>query len=465
MGNPGLIEMVIAFLIVLGPLILLHELGHFIAAKRAGIRTLEFGMGYPPRVLRLWRGKGYAILDGTRYPIPRNFDLAWDWLVYPNKRVTYTYDEVNGQKLIRSIELDPIDEAALIKAEADQQKPAAPIKVEGEAVEAAPAPRRKREVKMKRGAYEANGLLEDIDPGTEYTLNWLPLGGFVRMFGEEGATGSGSFVDTPKRWRTVTLLAGPGMNLLVAFVVFTLTYMLGYPEMPVTIHDIAPGSPAAQAGLQVNDTLISIADTSIRRIDQVKQIVDEHGGQAITLLVLRNGQHLTLQITPRTTAQTPTGQGKMGVVLDTGGSYRLVQHPVGESMTLALGDIGDTVQQIVTLPTRLLSGMIAPSEAQVVGPVGISQFAATAVEQTARTGEAFWFLNLFAAISLALAITNLLPLPALDGGRLLFVILEAIRGKRVAPEREAMVHLIGMGVLLMLMVLVTIQDIGRIISN
>jgi regulator of sigma E protease len=120
------------------------------------------------------------------------------------------------------------------------------------------------------------------------------------------------------------------------------------------------------------------------------------------------------------------------------------------------------VRQIVTLPTRLLAQQMAPSEAQVVGPVGIAGIAATAMGQTARTGELFWLLNLFAAISLALAITNLLPLPALDGGRLIFIILEAIRHKRVSPEREAIVHFVGMMVLLALMVLITIQDLGRL---
>jgi regulator of sigma E protease len=127
-----------------------------------------------------------------------------------------------------------------------------------------------------------------------------------------------------------------------------------------------------------------------------------------------------------------------------------------------MGDIVDTVRQIVTLPTRLLAQQIAPSEAQVVGPVGISQVAATAMGQTTRTGEPFWLLNLFAAISLALAITNLLPLPALDGGRLIFIILEAVRGKRISPEREAIVHFVGMMLLLALMVLITIQDVGRL---
>ncbi len=461
MGNPSIVEMIIAFLIVLGPLILLHELGHFLAAKRAGIRALEFGFGYPPRALRLWRGKGYAIVAGVRYEMPRNFDLPWDWQVYLDKKVTITVDDLGGRSILRSIELEPAEEEALIKAAQEQQQ-SIKAKVDGQEVQVVPAARQKRDVKMARGAQQVTGVLDDIDPGTEYTLNWLPLGGFVRMYGEEGSTGKGSFVDAPKRWRTATLLAGPGMNLLVAFMVFTLTYMLGYPETPVAIQEIAPNSPAAQAGLRPDDTIIAIAGVTIRRVDQVKQIVDDHAGQAVTLVVQRNGQEITLQITPRTPAQTPANQGKMGVVLSAGGSYQLVKHPVGESMTLALGDIGDTVRQIVTLPTRLLSGMIAPSDAQVVGPVGISQYAATAVEQTARTGEAFWFLNLFAAISLALAITNLLPLPAMDGGRLIFVILEAIRGKRIAPEREAVVHLIGMAVLLGLMVLITIQDISRL---
>jgi regulator of sigma E protease len=464
MENPGVIEMVFAFLLVLGPLIMLHELGHFLAAKRGGIRALEFGMGFPPRARKLWRGKGYLVIDGVRYETPRNFELPWDWLIYPNKAVTLTYDELNGKAVARSLELEPAAEAALLQpppAPAEQQ--ALTVKVDNQAVAVAPPPTpKRRNVQMQRGAHEISGIVDDIDSGTEYTLNWLPIGGFVRMWGEEGAVGKGSFNDAPKRWRAATLLAGPGMNLLIALVIFTMTYMLGYPEMPVSIREIAPGSPAAQSGLLPDDTIVSIGGVAIRRIDQVKQVVDEHAGQVLALVVLRNGQELNREITPRTVSQTPAGQGKMGVVLATDSGYNLVKHPFGESVALALGDIKDTVQQIVTLPTRLLGGVIAPQEAQVVGPVGISQFAAAAVQQTARTGEPFWFLNLFAAISLALAITNLLPLPALDGGRLIFVLLEAIRHKRISPEREAIVHFVGMMVLLALMVLITIQDIGRL---
>jgi regulator of sigma E protease len=463
MGNPSFIEMVIGFLIVLGPLIILHELGHFLVAKRAGIRALEFGLGYPPRALRLWRGKGYIIIGSRRFEIPRNFDLPWDWLVYQNKNVNATYDEVNGQRVLRSLELAPEEEAALLQAGQEQAQPPQ-ANLGGQTINAAGPAVRKRQVTMQRGAYEVTSAVNEIDPGTEYTLNWLPIGGFVRMWGEEGAVGKGSFNDAPKRWRAATLLAGPGMNLLVAFVVFTATYMMGYPESPAVIQDVAPGSPAASAGLQPQDAIVAIDDLRVRSIAQVKPYIDEHAGQPVNVTVLRDGETIVLAVTPRTLAQTPEGQGKLGIVFDVNAAqdYKLIQHPPGESIQLAVSDIVDTVRQIVTLPTRLLAQQMAPSEAQVVGPVGIAGIAATAMGQTARTGELFWLLNLFAAISLALAITNLLPLPALDGGRLIFIILEAIRHKRVSPEREAIVHFVGMMVLLALMVLITIQDLGRL---
>jgi regulator of sigma E protease len=314
---------------------------------------------------------------------------------------------------------------------------------------------------MKTGAHELSGVVDELDPGTEYTLNWLPIGGFVRMWGEEGAVGRGSFNDAPKRWRAVTLLAGPGMNLNRAGGVHA-TYMVGYPDHPPLLRS-RPVAWAA-AGLQPRDAIVAVDSVRIRNVAQIKPYIDEHAGQPVKITVRRAGEEVTIGVTPRTVSQTPQGQGKLGIAFDVAAAseYQLIPHPLGESLQLAAGDIIDNVRQIVTLPTRLLAQQIAPSDAQVVGPVGISQYAAAAVERTTTTGQPFWFLNLFAAISLALAITNLLPLPALDGGRLIFVILEAIRGKRISPEREAMVHFVGMMVLLALMVLITIQDVSRL---
>src|SRR5512136_2967173 len=153
MVNPSIFEMVIAFLLVLGPLILLHELGHFLVAKRGGIRALEFGMGYPPRARRLWRGKGYVVVDGVRYTTPRNFDMSWDWMVYQSKRVTLTYDEVNGRAVLRSIELHPEEEAALLTAGEEQPKLVQGY-LAGQTASPLPVSARKRPVKMMRGERE-----------------------------------------------------------------------------------------------------------------------------------------------------------------------------------------------------------------------------------------------------------------------------------------------------------------------
>jgi len=249
-------------------------------------------------------------------------------------------------------------------------------------------------------------------------------------------------------------------------VVFVATYMIGYPEIPILVLDLAAASPAQQAGLQAGDAIAAVGGDPIRRIDQVQSYVSAHRGQLITLAIKRGDQTFDLTLTPRTVEQTPEGQGAMGVQLGSDGNYQVRAYPFGQALLFAIGDMSDIVQQIVTLPTRLLSGLIAPSEARVMGPVGISQVAGLSVQRTVETGESFWILSLVAQISLALAITNLLPLPALDGGRLIFVLVEAVRGKRISPEREAIVHLIGMAMLLGLMVLITIQDVSNpIIPN
>jgi regulator of sigma E protease len=309
------------------------------------------------------------------------------------------------------------------------------------------------------------GEVSEFDPGTEYTLNWLPLGGFVRMLGEEGLSGKGSFGDAPKRWRAITLLAGPGMNLIAAIVVFATMYVTGYPDLPILVRDVADNSPAQQAGLQTNDVIVGVSGNSFRRIDQVQTYVGAHRGSPLDLMIKRGDKTLAVTVTPRTAEQTPEGQGAMGVQLGNPDTYTLRSYPLDQAVLLSFSDIGDTVQQIVTLPTRLIGGLLKPSEARVMGPVGISQVAALSVQRTIDTGESWWILSLVAQISLALGITNLLPLPALDGGRLIFVLIEAVRRKRIAPEREAVVHLIGMALLLGLMVLITIQDLSHPITG
>ncbi len=419
---------VFAFLLVLGPLVFIHELGHFIAAKRSGIRVMEFGMGYPPRAVRLWRGRGSLRIGSRRVIIPRNFKQLPKTLA-DGQLVRATASKVNDDLVLKDLtvqEQDPID---------------APVPEDFTLDEA-----------------RLYGEVSELDPGTEYTLNWLPLGGFVRMYGEEGATGAGSFVDAPKRWRAVTLLAGPGANIIAAILVFAVMYMTGYPEIPVNVEAVAAGGPAEQAGLKAGDVIVAVDGRPIRQPDQVRLYINQSLGHTVMLTVQRGDQRLDVGVYARLPSERPADQGATGIQLGTGANVVTRQYPPGQALVNALGDVGDTVQQIVTLPTRLLNGLIAPGEARVMGPVAIGQVAGVVVQETIQTGQAYLLLNLIAQISLALAITNLLPLPALDGGRLLFVVIEALRRKRITPEREALVHLVGFALLLGLMVLITIQD-------
>ncbi|CAG0929448.1 partial Regulator of sigma-W protease RasP, partial [Planctomycetaceae bacterium] len=146
---------VFAFLLVLGPLVFIHELGHFLAAKRAGIRVLEFGMFYPPRALRLWRGQGSALIGSRRVIIPRNFKLPKT--LEEGKVVRATADKVNDRLILKSITV--LEETPVTAPTLDE---------------------------FSTNEAFLYGEVSEFDPGTEYTLNWLPLGGFVRMLGEEG---------------------------------------------------------------------------------------------------------------------------------------------------------------------------------------------------------------------------------------------------------------------------------------
>jgi regulator of sigma E protease len=243
------------------------------------------------------------------------------------------------------------------------------------------------------------------------------------------------------------------MNLLLAMVLFTVSSLLGRPMVAAgaAVAAVVPGSPAAQVDLQPGDVILIVAGQPVNQPSDLTQITQAHLGQPMELSFRRGDRTLSVTVTPR--AQPPQGEGPMGVTIRTVTEIRRL--PLGEAILSGVESTGSFIVSTVTLPVLLLRGLIPAEAARPIGPVGIAQLAGGAVEVSVASGMAFPILQLMAILSGALAVTNLLPLPALDGGRLVFILIEAVRGRRIDPEKEGMVHLVGMALLLTLMVLIT----------
>lgn len=335
------------FVIVFGMVVFAHELGHFVVAKLAGVTVTEFGFGYPPRLVRLFR-----------------------W----------------------------------------------------------------RE--------------------TEITLNLLPLGGFVRM-AEDDPSAPGSLASKGRATRALVLSAGALMNIVLAVALYSTTYMVGTP-VPVEgegagVYLVGENSPAEQAGLRPGDTIVAIAGERVRDAEQAKALIEANLGRETALVLRRDGVELpAVTLVPR--ANPPPNEGAVGVVIDLPLETR--SFPIWQAVPKGVRAVRNVIVGLFRTVGEAIRGAIA---FEVSGPIGIYR----ATVEVAQTGIVR-LLEFTAFLSTNLFLMNLLPLPALDGGRLVFVLLEWVRGgKRVPPEKEGLVHAIGMMLLIALMVVVTIFDYRR----
>lgn len=298
--------------------------------------------------------------------------------------------------------------------------------------------------------------------GVKFTLNWLPLGGFVRMVGEEGNfDAEGSLTSKKPYQRAIVLLAGPLMNLILAPILYTIVFVSGtpYPLGPVEITVIAPDSPAAAAGLQVGDQFVDLAGTQPTTTADVSAVTRQHQGRAMDVTVRRGEEIVTVSLVPRLPAEIPEGQGPTGIAIQR--SFVTADNIV-QAFVMGLRHTWEVLTAMVTGLVDLVQSIFMPGSVSapaggIAGPVGIARITG----ELARQGL-IPLIELTAFLSLNFFIINLLPLPALDGGRLMFVGLEALRrGKRIAPEREALVHLAGMVALLALMLVVSYIDLAN----
>jgi regulator of sigma E protease len=369
---------ILAFLVVLVVLVLVHEVGHFIAAKRAGITVQEFGIGFPPRI-------GSVVWRGTRY-----------------------------------------------------------------------------------------------------SLNWIPLGGFVKMLGEDGEAEAdkmrshglseaavdkamaGAFNRKPIWVRIIVLLAGVAMNFLLAAVLFSFVSSLpGYEARgPVVVTEIQAHSPAEAAGLRAHDLILSADGRTYTNPSDLTAYVRSRAGQEVVLTVRTDGSLHQLTVTPRsvTDAQIRRGIGAVGFSWRPD-HFAEVPPLANNPLDAAIHGTQETTTLAVQLPGALadaIGGLLGlnPDAETAVGPIGIA-------EQTGRVlqGPLVGTLAFVAVLSLNLAVLNVLPFPPLDGGRIAVVLIEAVRRRRLPAEREALIYVTGFMVLIALVILISIQDVQHLIEG
>jgi regulator of sigma E protease len=468
--NSDLLSAIIAFILVLIPAILIHELGHFAAARAVGITILEFGIGLPPKLLRIgiWRGVEYTI----------------NWLPLGG------FVRPLGEDTVRQIGGEALSDDRKLAIERGYTNPKS-------ANEVSP---------LRRILFFAAGALANfvlaivlltivglagipqiaggranlifVGEGSPYAVAGLLPGDVIEQV-------NGEYFDTAADALSAISASDGDVTLSIrrAEVAdpITLTVPAGQLSAAVQTHPlvlgIAEGSPAALAGIQPGDLVLAFNGDAVNSREDLQAVTLDHLDDEVALTLWRSGQLVETTLTPR--ANPPAGQGAMGIEITTGSAdsgFRLVAADgqlqqtlqplsLGAALQFSVQRIGDIVGQIASLPARLLQGSADPNETRVVSVLGLSQVGGVFLQESIQQDRPTIILEYIALISLALGITNLLPIPALDGGRILFVVIELIRGKPISPEREGMVHMIGLLILLSLMAVVIVNDIANPITD
>lgn len=294
--------------------------------------------------------------------------------------------------------------------------------------------------------------------GTDFTLNWLPLGGFVRPKGENDPSIPGGLAAAKPLHRIIVLLAGPFMNLFLASMLFAiLFYQIGEPDInKVAILDIAKGSPAEKVGLEVGDIISHVNGIEINSTTKLQDAIYSELGNEIEIFILRDEKNIEFHITPR--KSPPENEGAIGILM---GNPR---NPVLPSNAIKLGFVAvyRNAKAILELPGRIIAGTISPEFGRPVGYKGMydifSEIRDIDSSQPEGIPNSINTIGFFASISVSLGILNLLPIPALDGGRIIFVLPEILIRKRIPQNLENVVNFVSITLLLLLMIYINLYD-------
>lgn len=460
----------VVFVVVFGGMIFLHEFGHFIVARIFNIPVEEFGFGIPPRAWRFWRNKGHLVIGGQKVIIPANYDLPFHWQDGLYELANATVDEVNGQLVLRSIQL--------VRSERAQADMTSIAEMDNTPSGGLDIPAAKP---VTPGAIALSGALSEVEPGMEWTINWLPLGGFVRPRGENDPNVPGGLAAVNPWKRIAVLVAGPLMNLLTAVVVCGI--IISQSGIPIAgkvlITEVAQNSPAEQAGIQKNDVVTQIGNRPVEDPDNMITLIRSNLDKSVDIEIERNGQTLTLSAKPLS-ARIPRGEGALGV----GVGYMTQPATATEVITGSFVQTGILVYGLASLPIGLLRGSISMDEARFVGLKGIYDFFGVAIKRDTESRAAIAppvtqpdnnnqqpvstpassqkptnaVLGLIAMLSVSLGVFNLMPIPALDGGRILFTLPEILFRRRIPTHLENTVNGVAFLLLIGLMLVVNVMD-------
>ena len=420
-------------------LVVIHEFGHYATARAMGVKVLEFGVGFPPRAFGVYTGNTPVLVDGaTRY-----VGLSGPEDLSRGQKIKVSSAE-NGQgnlvarvielskKVARGEEGDEPDEERL--GEKDL------LKHEGKV----------------RSVVDGSLVLADM----LYSVNWAPIGGFVRLAGEANPNVPRSLAGKGTGTRFLVLIAGPLMNAILPLLIFTVLLMIPRDVAVgrLVIQEVGENTAASEAQVRAEDAVLQANGKAIKNRLEFTREINLNGGSQMSILVERGGQELLLHLQPR--FDTESARWLVGVFprLD---DVTIVKRsePIWEAIP---NSFVNTWEMLVLVKQALGGAFGEGSSPEFSGPIGIAQVTG----EITRDGGWVGWLGVGILLSINLAILNVLPIPMLDGGRIFFVVLEwARRGKKIPAHREGMVHLIGFALLMGGIVLVSINDIGRLIDG
>ena len=417
-------------------LVVVHELGHFATARALGVKVLEFGVGFPPRAFGVYTGRTPVML----HPQTRYVGLEGPHELRAGQRVKVgSLEDAECGLVAFEVELHR-------KREEDEPESHFNTSVDNLLW---------HEGKIRSvgdGSFELADML--------YSVNVIPLGGFVRLAGESNPTVPLSLAARRPWERIVVLAAGSLMNALLPLLIFTIMFMLPQ-EVEIgrlTTTNVAPGSGAAIAGIQPGDVIVEANGTPVEnRLDFTREI-NLNGGSPMTVVVDRAGQREALTLQPSFDADSSRWLAGVAVEL-VDRKVESRSRPIWEAVPASFTG----TWELMVLLKQSIGGMISAGAApELSGPIGIAQMTG----EVSRSGGFTGWLSVGILLSINLAIINILPFPMLDGGRIVFVVIEwARRGKRISPEKEGLIHLVGLAVIIAGVVAISANDIMRLIEG